>query len=65
MNVSAAFRLGIGAKYYSNTGVRNGACFLLEKAIGRNILNLAYRHHVHELLVKNVIKDTMKPYQKL
>jgi hypothetical protein len=36
----------------SNTGVRNSAFFLLEKAIGRNLLNLACRHHVHELLVK-------------
>jgi hypothetical protein len=35
-----------------NTGIRHGACFLLEKAIGRNLLNLACRHHVHELLVK-------------
>jgi hypothetical protein len=41
----------------SNTGVRNGACFLLEKAIGRNLLNLACRHHVHELLVKGTFES--------
>jgi hypothetical protein len=32
--------------------VRKGACFLLEKLLGRKLLYTACRHHIHELLVE-------------
>lgn len=38
----------------SNTGVRSGACVLLEKKMNRKLLNLACRHHVLELIVSRV-----------
>lgn len=36
----------------SNTGLKSGACTLLEEKLGRTLLNLACRHHVLELLAK-------------
>ena len=33
-----------------NTGHLNGACTLLEKQMGRDLLWLACRHHVMELI---------------
>lgn len=38
----------------SNTGVRAGACVLLEKKLGRKMLHLACRHHVLELIIAKV-----------
>ncbi|XP_053959928.1 uncharacterized protein LOC128864341 [Anastrepha ludens] len=40
----------------ANTGVNNGAAFLLEKRLGRNLLFFPCRHHVSELLVKAVFE---------
>jgi hypothetical protein len=40
----------------SNTGSKNGACHLLEQKIGRNLLHLACRHHIHELMVAATFK---------
>jgi hypothetical protein len=36
----------------SNTGPYKGAAVLLERYLGRKLLNLACRHHVYELLVE-------------
>lgn len=36
----------------SNTGRKIGACLLLEKYLGRSLLNLACRHHVYELVLR-------------
>ena len=38
----------------SNTGLRTGACILLEQQLARNVLNLACRHHVYEVILKAV-----------
>lgn len=38
----------------SNTGRLNGACVLLEHKLGRNILYLACRHHVFEIILQSV-----------
>ncbi|XP_044598124.1 uncharacterized protein LOC123274533 [Cotesia glomerata] len=38
----------------SNTGDTKGACPLLEKKIGRDLLYLACRHHTSELMLRNV-----------
>ena len=35
----------------SNTGHRSGACLLIEQRLNKNLLFLACRHHVMELLV--------------
>jgi len=35
----------------SNTGKINGACTILQETLGRNLLNLACRHHIYELVV--------------
>ena len=40
----------------SNTGRLNGACILLEKKLEKNLLWLACRHHIHEVLVGDVFK---------
>jgi len=37
----------------SNTGRLNGACTLLETAIGRSLLWLACRHHMFEVLLSD------------
>lgn len=39
----------------SNTGRLNGACTLLEMKLGRNILFLACRHHIFELVLQAAI----------
>lgn len=40
----------------SNTGVDNGAAYLLEKKLGRDLLFLPCRHHISELLIKAVFE---------
>jgi hypothetical protein len=35
----------------SNTGKKNGACTILQEVLGRNLLYLACRHHIYELVV--------------
>ena len=41
----------------SNTGVNNGACVLLQKILQRNVLWLACRHHVCEVVLSHVWKS--------
>lgn len=43
----------------SNTGSINGACILLERQLGRDLLYLACRHHVFELLLKTAFETSM------
>ena len=38
----------------SNTGNNIGACVLLERKLQRDLLHLACRHHIHELIVEKV-----------
>ena len=38
----------------SNTGRLRGAAPLLEDLLGRPLLNLACRHHIHEVLLSDV-----------
>lgn len=38
----------------SNTGRLKGACILLEKELGRNILYFPCRHHIYELILRSV-----------
>lgn len=40
----------------TNTGINNGAAYLLEKKLGRNLLFLPCRHHISELLIKSVFE---------
>jgi len=40
----------------SNTGIHAGACTLLEKQLGKTLLNTACRHHVHEVILAHVYK---------
>lgn len=40
----------------SNTGVNNGAAYLLESKLGRDLLFLPCRHHISELLIKAVFE---------
>lgn len=44
----------------SNTGLNSGACALIEKKIGRELLWLACRHHVYELTVSIAYKTALK-----
>jgi len=41
----------------SNTGRLNGACHLLEKKLDRDILYLACRHHVYEIVLQDVFTE--------
>lgn len=38
----------------SNTGRNGGVCVLLEREIGRELLNLACRHHISEIMLEKV-----------
>lgn len=44
----------------SNIGEVNGACILLERLLGRDLLYLACRHHVFELLLKTAFESSME-----
>lgn len=41
----------------SNTGRLNGACHLLEQKLDRDILFLACRHHVYEIVLQGVFTE--------
>lgn len=45
----------------SNTGIRNGACVLLEKKMKRELIGLPCRHHILELIVAAVFNSLMGP----
>jgi hypothetical protein len=45
----------------SNTGRRIGACGLIETKLGKNLLYLACRHHLHEIVVGDVFKHCFGP----
>lgn len=45
----------------SNTGVHAGTCILLEEKLGRNLISLACRHHIMELMVGKVFDTLMGP----
>ena len=45
----------------SNTGIRKGACGILEKKLGKNLLHLACRHHIYELVIGAVHADLFGP----
>ena len=38
----------------SNTGLKTGACMLIEKALGKQIISIACRHHVFEIMLSDV-----------
>ena len=43
----------------SNTGRMKGACTLIEKQLGKNLLYLACRHHILEVVLRSVIEHKM------
>jgi len=45
----------------SNTGRINGACNLVEQQLGRPVLHLACRHHIHEIMLEELFRTTMGP----
>lgn len=45
----------------SNTGVVKGSCSLLEKRLGRNLLHLACRHHIYEIIVAALFDNLFGP----
>lgn len=42
----------------SNTGKDNGACRLLEKKLDKDLLNLACRHHIYEIILREAFKTS-------
>lgn len=38
----------------ANTGIRNGACVLLEEAMNKKVLGIACRHHIFEIVLESV-----------
>ena len=45
----------------SNTEKRIGACTLFQQRVGRNVLHLVYRHHIHEIMLEEAFSITMGP----
>ena len=45
----------------ANTGRLNGACTLFEQHLGRNLLHLACRHHILEIILEEAFSTTMGP----
>ncbi len=45
----------------SNTGLKSGACFLLQQKLNRELISLACRHHIHELIIGKVFDTVMGP----
>lgn len=45
----------------SNTGAYSGACVLLEQKMGKELISLACRHHILELIVAKVFDTLMGP----
>jgi hypothetical protein len=45
----------------TNTGAKNGACILLQNQLHKNLLNLACRHHVHEVIIGGVFTCLFGP----
>ena len=45
----------------SNTGVHNGACILIERKLDKELLHLACRHHIMELLAGAAFAVSMSP----
>lgn len=45
----------------SNTGIRSGVCGVIKTKLGKNLLYLACRHHVHEIVVGDVFKHCFGP----
>src|SRR6218665_4147369 len=43
----------------SNSGNKAGACVLLEHKLNKPLLNLACRHHIHELIIAKVIETVI------
>lgn len=43
----------------SNSGRKNGACTLIEMQLQRDVLYLACRHHIHEILLAEAFRITM------
>ena len=43
----------------SNTGIYTGACTLIEKALGRELVWVACRHHIMEVVLSSVFKAVM------
>jgi hypothetical protein len=40
----------------TNTGHKKGACIILEKLLGRKLLHLPCRHHIHEIIISEVFR---------
>ena len=45
----------------ANTGRLSGACTLLEQSVGRNLLWLACRHHILEVLLADAFSECLGP----
>ncbi|KAG0725940.1 Ras-related protein Rab-21 [Chionoecetes opilio] len=44
----------------ANTGAINGACTILQQKIGRPLVSLACRHHVHELVLEKAFSTCLR-----
>lgn len=45
----------------SNTGIRNGACILLEQKLEKELLNFGCRHHIHEIVLEAAFNSSLGP----
>lgn len=44
-----------------NTGLRNGACIMLEQKMQKDMLWLACRHHIMEIMLEAVVSEALGP----
>jgi hypothetical protein len=45
----------------SNTGLKSGACVLFQSMLQCDVLHLACRHHIHEIMLEEVFLQSMGP----
>lgn len=39
-----------------NPGIRNGVCRRLQRHFGKELINLAFRHHIHEIVLEGIFQ---------
>ena len=60
LNIAEQVRVLVIDTTASNTGINTSACTLFEKALGREIVWVACRHHIMEVILSSVFKAVLE-----
>ena len=60
MNIAEQVKVLVFDTTASNTGINTGACTSIEKALGRELVWVACRHHIMEVVLSSVFKAVME-----